>query len=302
VLAVGSHESVISLVDRTRRAPDLGWAVVAACTPTGAGPRGSATLRGVPVVGDLDSVPELARSARFDAVSVAQAPGWSMRRLQDLALHLEGSCTELVVDPGLLDNVGPRKRLVAVDELHLLRLTHPALPPGARRLKGAVDRALAALLLVPAAPALLAVTAAIWRDGGCALVREQRVGAGGRPFTLLAFRCTDADGRITPVGAALRRWRLDRLPQLFNVVTGAMALLGPAPLPTGAAGRGHTPLVEPGLIRLRPVGPLAGVAVEELERRYVERWTLALHARLLVGVITAALTPAAQSARRSIPR
>jgi lipopolysaccharide/colanic/teichoic acid biosynthesis glycosyltransferase len=299
VLAVGSHESVVSVIGRTRGAPELGWTVVAACTPTGAGPQGSSTLHGVPVVGDLDAVPALARSTRFDAVSVSQAPGWSPRRLQQLAWHLEGTDTELLVDPGLLESAGPRTHVATVDGLHLLRLSHPALPTAVRTLKHAVERAAAALLLVLLAPLLLAIAFGVRRDGGPALVREERLGCNGRRFGIYGFRCTTTgDGAVTPVGALLRRHALDRLPQLVNVVAGSMAIVGPRPLPPSADAPGR-PLVKPGLTGLWPVGPLGHGEPERLEADYVASWTLALDARLLAASLEAAVR---QSPRRRVSR
>ena len=80
-------------IDRTRRAPHHGWQVAGVCTPTGAGPDGARRINGVPVVGDLDTVAALALQGGYDAVSVGQAPGWTPRRLQQLAWDLEGSRT-----------------------------------------------------------------------------------------------------------------------------------------------------------------------------------------------------------------
>ena len=103
VLAVGTAEAVAELVRRTRRTPRLGWHVTAACTPTGAGPNGGGYVELVPVVGDLDSVPALARSGRFDLVSVSAAPGWTRWRTQQLIGELDGTRTELAVDPVLTE-------------------------------------------------------------------------------------------------------------------------------------------------------------------------------------------------------
>jgi hypothetical protein len=187
VLAVGSEESLPELIERTRRAPHLGWVVAGACTPTGAGPYGGATIRGVPVVGDLDGVAALALTAGYGAVAVGPAAGWTPYRLRQLARDLDGSRTRLLVDPALVD-VGPRLHAVTLDGLPLLRLTRPVLGPAPRLVKGMVDRGVALALLLMLSPLLLGIATAVRRDGGRALCRETRVGRDGRTFRLLRFR------------------------------------------------------------------------------------------------------------------
>jgi lipopolysaccharide/colanic/teichoic acid biosynthesis glycosyltransferase len=188
----------------------------------------------------------------------------------------------------------------------------------ARRVKPVMDRALAALLLLVLAPAIAVVAAAVRaRMGAPVLYRQTRVGRGGAPFTLLKFRTMTADRRVaavrydgverrvsfeagddprhTPLGDLLRRWILDELPQIWNVLRGDMSLVGPRPevppavatYPEHAAER-H--VVRPGLTGLwqvtaRGTEPMeAGVAVDI---EYVRRVSFALDCRIL------ALTPAA---------
>jgi lipopolysaccharide/colanic/teichoic acid biosynthesis glycosyltransferase len=282
MLAVGSVEAVATLVKRTRQAPRLGWRVTGACTPTGAGPDGASSVSGVPVLGDLDGVAGLALAHQVDAVSVAPAAGWTAVRLQYLARDLDHSHTALLVDPRLLQRVGPRMRVRGVDGLPLLRVDHPRLGTVARVVKGTMDRLGALLALLLVAPVLLACAVAVRRDGGPVLSRRECLGRGGREFSLLTFRTGEVgSGAPTPVGRLLHRHCLDELPQLLNVVGGSMALVGPRPSSSGATGaRRHLLLVKPGLTGIGP----ADQADPDL--RYVTRWTPARDARILIHALT----------------
>lgn len=94
----------------------------------------------------------------------------------------------------------------------------------------ALDVAGATAALALAAPVLAAAALAIrLRDGAPVLFRQQRLGRARRPFTIVKLRTMDA-GRATPLGAVLRNLGVDELPQLYNVLRGDMALVGPRPL------------------------------------------------------------------------
>lgn len=104
-----------------------------------------------------------------------------------------------------------------------------------------VEAAFACLGLALASPVLLAAAGLVAATSpGPVLFRQQRVGLGGRPFTLLKLRTmrvaaegsqltAAGDSRVTPVGRWLRRFKLDEIPQLWNVVRGDMSLVGPRP-------------------------------------------------------------------------
>ena len=107
-------------------------------------------------------------------------------------------------------------------------------------MKRALDLAVAVPLLVILSPLLVALAAAVrLTSRGPAFHRATRVGRDGRPFTMLKLRTMRAgpgaaittrdDPRMTTLGRALRRARLDELPQLFNVVRGEMSIVGPRP-------------------------------------------------------------------------
>jgi len=112
------------------------------------------------------------------------------------------------------------------------------------RLKRLVDLTLAVVLLVVLSPLLLIAWIAIrLTSPGPVLYRQERIGLHNRPFTVVKFRsmvdgaedtsgpvwAAERDARVTPVGRWLRRWRLDELPQLWNVIRGDMSLVGPRP-------------------------------------------------------------------------
>ncbi|HET9258407.1 MAG TPA: sugar transferase [Pseudonocardiaceae bacterium] len=308
VLAVGTEEAVAALIARTRRAPHNGWVVTAACTPAGAVTGGGDSILGVPVVGDLDSIAKIALVGQHRVVSVAHAPGWSSQRLHHLAWDLEGTGVELVVDPGLMEIAGPRLHVAAVDGQPLLRLTEPAFTGLPRAAKAVCDRLGAGLLLLIIAPVMIAVTVAIAADGGPVFYRQRRVGRAGKPFSMIKFRSMVVnadqlragleeinegsgplfklrnDPRVTRVGRFLRKYSLDELPQLFNVLGGSMSLVGPRPpLPEEIASYCRSAhrklLVKPGLTGLWQISGRSDLSWEEsvrLDLRYVENWSLTL--------------------------
>ncbi|MFW6691141.1 sugar transferase [Streptomyces sp. MAR4 CNX-425] len=313
VLAAGSPETVRGLIARARTCPRTGWRVAAVCTPGGPGSDGD-LLDGVPVVGSLGDVAGHVRRGGYRVVAVTPDPYWSPDRLRRLAWDLEGGDAELVVAPVLMEVAGPRLRVDAVLGTPLLRVSMPAFTGGRRVVKEVVDRLGAAVLLVLFAPLMVLVALLVLADSrGGALYRQRRVGKDGREFTLLKFRTmvAGADGsraglsgrnegagllfklrrdpRVTRVGAALRRYSVDELPQLLNVLTGSMSLVGPRPgLPEESAAYGpdlrRRLLVKPGLTGLWQISGRSDLPWEDavrLDLRYVEDWSLALDTVIL---------------------
>jgi lipopolysaccharide/colanic/teichoic acid biosynthesis glycosyltransferase len=164
------------------------------------------------------------------------------------------------------------------------------------------DVALAAALLLPAAPIMAVVALAVRRRMGTpVLFRQTRAGRFGQPFVIYKFRTmldeTAPDGsqrseaeRLTPLGELLRSWSLDELPQLINVLRGDMALVGPRPLypsylPLYSAEQARRHLVRPGLTGMAQVFGRNSLSWEEkfaLDVRYVDERSLWLDLRLLL--------------------
>ncbi|GHE57508.1 exopolysaccharide biosynthesis polyprenyl glycosylphosphotransferase [Streptomyces cellulosae] len=321
VLAAGSPDTVRDLIARTRKYPHLGWRVDAVCTTDGPGLDGG-RLDGVPVVGRLADVADHVRRDGYRVVAVTPDPHWSPDRLQRLSWNLEGSEAEMVVAPVLMEVAGPRLHVDAVLGIPLLRVSMPAFTGGRRAVKGVVDRLGAALLLVLFSPLMLLVALLVATDSrGGVFYRQRRVGKDGREFTILKFRTMipgadraraaldglnegagplfkmRRDPRVTRVGAVLRRYSLDELPQLFNVLTGSMSLVGPRPpLPEECAAYGpdirRRLKVKPGLTGLWQISGRSDLSWEEavrLDLRYVEDWSLALDTVILWKTLRAVL-------------
>jgi exopolysaccharide biosynthesis polyprenyl glycosylphosphotransferase len=321
VLAAGSPATVRDLITRARKFPHLGWRVDAVCTTDGLVLEGD-HLDGVPVVGRLADVADHIRRDGYRVVAVTPDPYWSPDRLQRLAWNLEGSDAEMVVAPVLMEVAGPRLHVDAVLGIPLLRVSMPTFTGGRRAVKGVVDRMGAAVLLLLFAPLMVLVALLVLVDSrGGAVYRQRRVGKDGREFTIFKFRTMVAgadraraaltdrnegagllfklrqDPRVTRVGAVLRRYSLDELPQLFNVLTGSMSLVGPRPpLPEESAAYGpdirRRLLVKPGLTGLWQISGRSDLPWEEavrLDLRYVEDWSLALDTVILWKTLRAVL-------------
>ena len=316
-VVVGHASVAADLATELRRESYHGLQVVAACVT---GMIGNGQIAGIPVIGDLGSVPEVV--ARFDAdtVAVLACPEMSGVRLRELAWALEKRGTDLCVAPALLDVAGPRTTIRPVAGLPLLHMDHPEFTGARRVIKSAFDKMLALSALALTIPVFLVIPLAIWiGDGGPPFFRQIRVGQHGRLFTVFKFRTMvrDAedrkaqltasneyddvlfkirhDPRVTLVGARLRRWSLDELPQLINVLLGDMSMVGPRPaLPEEAAAYGEQVrrrlVVKPGITGLWQVNGRSDLPWEEsvrLDLRYVENWSLALDLQILWKTLSA---------------
>jgi exopolysaccharide biosynthesis polyprenyl glycosylphosphotransferase len=312
VVVVGRGGAVLELVERLRRTQHAGLDVVAVCVTPDDRSRVSEAVD-LPVAG-LQDVLATAALTSADAVAVTSASETASQYLRTLSWQLEGTGLELLVAPGLVEVAGPRLHLRPFDGLPLLSVEQPRFSGWKRVVKGGIDRTASLAALVVLLPVFLLIALAVRQSGpGPVFYRQQRVGLGGVPFTMLKFRSmvtgadqqvaglsdgNDADGllfkmradpRVTPVGRWLRRLSLDELPQLVNVLRGDMSLVGPRPpLPTEVA-RYDTSvsrrlLVKPGLTGLWQISGRSDLAWEEavrLDLRYVENWSLAMDMSIL---------------------
>jgi exopolysaccharide biosynthesis polyprenyl glycosylphosphotransferase len=311
VVVVGYPDVVADLTTQLRREAYHGLSVVAACL---AGPGSEAEVNGIPAVYGLDDVPNVVDAFGADTVAVLSCPEMSGIRLRQLAWELEKTGTSLCVAPALLDVAGPRTTIRAAAGLPLMYMDHPEFTGVPRVLKAVFDRAVASAALLVLSPLMAGIAIAIkLSDGGPALFSQLRVGMDGSTFRIYKFRTMVADAehqkiellslnetggvlfkiradpRVTRIGGWLRRWSLDELPQLFNVLNGDMSLVGPRPaLPEEADLYGdhvrRRLAVRPGITGLWQINGRSDLPWEEavrLDLRYVENWSFMLDLQIL---------------------
>lgn len=319
VLAVGSDAAAEHLDLQLRREPAAGYRVVANYSLTA-----RAEVMGDPDHGRLDAptLAEAARAAGADMVAVTSSAVLHPQHLREISWELERTGIRLMVVPGLIDVRSPRISVCPVGGLPLLHVELPVFTGMTRVVKNLIDRCAAGVLLILLAPLLLALAFAVRSTSpGPALFRQGRIGTEGKPFRLYKLRTMydDAehrreallalnnahgplfkihrDPRVTPLGRFLRKYSLDELPQLINVLRGEMSLVGPRPpLPREVAEYRREVhrrlLVKPGMTGLWQVSGRSALSWEDtvrLDLYYVENWSIALDFVILMRTVSAVI-------------
>ena len=306
VVVVGREVALVDLVRRLRQDTASGWQVIGACVPD-PGSAGGLGRDGVHVLGGLDHVATVLDNVRADAVVVASASETAAAYLRELSWKLEGTNVDLLVVPGVIEVAPERLQIRPTLSVPLIQVREPEFRGLRRVVKSAVDRVGAGVLLLLLTPLLLVLAVLVkLTSSGPVLYKHGRIGKRGRTFHLLKFRSmvvgadvhleslvTFSDGndvqfkmrqdpRITGVGAFLRKFSLDELPQLINVVRGDMSLVGPRPHVTREVEQygddmHRRLLVKPGITGLWQVSGRSDLSWDEsveLDVRYVENWSL----------------------------
>ncbi len=320
VVAVGGPSGIAEMLAVLRRERYVGYEVVAACVPHGM-PVLPGTLD-VPVVGSVGKTREVCDELGADTVLVARGGYASSTDLRRIAWDLEGSNIDLVVVPSLVDIAGPRIHMRPVAGLPLLHIEEPQSGEA-----GGIDKRLfdvlgALLALVVLSPVLAAVALAIkLEDRGPVLFRQRRIGRRGTEFSCLKFRSmfvdadrleeslrerdghktalwkAKSDPRVTRVGNVIRKYSLDELPQLFNVIAGQMSLVGPRPqqrweVETYTDAVRRRLLVRPGMTGLWQVSGRSELSLDEsirLDLYYVDNWSMTGDVMIMAKTVRAVL-------------
>jgi exopolysaccharide biosynthesis polyprenyl glycosylphosphotransferase len=323
ILAIGHPAAVRALIDELGRQRCPVGQVVGCCLPTTSSSESARLPSTVQVYPGIDSVVAAAEYVDADVVAVLPCVELHGAVLRRLAWVLEGRPWHLMVIPALTDVGRSRLTIEPIGDLSVLHIRHTPTSGPNWIIKWCVEWLIAMVAVVAAAPLLVGIAVVIrLTSPGPALFRQMRVGLRGRLFPCLKFRTMyvgaehrrhelgghniNADGllfkvrddpRVTRVGAFLRRWSLDELPQLFNILAGQMSLVGPRPaLPVEAIRYDEDVrrrlLVKPGLTGLWQVSGRSDLPWQDairLDLNYVDNWSLTLDATIVSRTISAVL-------------
>ena len=276
----------------------------------------------LPMIGDLAALCDSARRGEIDQVLISGSQ-FTPNRLEQIVERLSEVCVDVSLIPAQAIELAPNYRVNLLGAVPVLTLWQRPFRDMNQVVKRAEDLLLSAIALVILSPILL-VTALVIRltSPGPILFVQPRVGFNNEAINVFKFRTmytemtdlgakqttTRDDPRVTPVGRVLRRFSIDELPQLFNVLQGSMSLVGPRPHGTemmvgdrfyheavsGYAGRHR---VKPGITGYAQVKGLRGEVrtIErakrriELDKHYVDNWSFWLDIYILFATVRAVL-------------
>ena len=306
-LVVGNRDEVEYVVRTLEPIGTAGYQIVGATLLDGNAREMDLGRTTVPVLGNLNTVAEVAIALNADTIIVAGRPERDPDFIKRLSWELEGTASELVLTDHLADVAGPRLSFTPVDGLPMIKMQIPTYEGAKHVLKRALDIVVSTLALVPIILLTPVLALLIKLDSpGPVFFFQERVGRDGKPFQIVKFRSMHADAeqrlaalktanegsgllfkmkndpRITRVGRILRKLSFDELPQFWNVLAGEMSVVGPRPpLPSEVSDYDGTVsrrlYIKPGITGLWQISGRSDLSWDEsirLDLRYVENWSV----------------------------
>ena len=299
LVIVGDGPAAKDCLDRIRRQRDSGYAV--------AGSVGETSLAGVPLLGGYEDIRTVLDTAAPDRVVLALEEDQA-DRLGDILRRCEDTGVELALLPIYYGYMSARPYMEELAGLPLINIRRVRLNDTAADLaKRVMDVVGSLALIVLTSPImLLAAVGTAASSPGPVIFRQERIGRDRKPFQMLKFRSMrlndasdsawtrDGDPRRTRFGAFMRRYSIDELPQLFNVLKGDMSLVGPRPeIPRYVDHfKFSVPLymvrhrVRPGITGWAQVNGLRGdTSIPErvdYDLYYIENWSLLFDLKILL--------------------
>lgn len=310
VVVVGGAHAADHLIRSLQRQPDAGYAPVAACLmdSPGAALLPDLVTPVTPYRADPQGIIRAVEEYSADTVAISSGAQLRPGELRRLGWQLSAKQVSLVLAPALTDIAGPRIHTQPVAGLPLIHVSTPKLSGGKWATKRIFDVSVSTILLVLLSPVFLITAIAVkLTSPGAVFYTQERIGIRGKKFRMIKFRSmrSDADAeliallkeqgsgdtplfkvqddpRITSIGRILRKFSVDELPQLLNVLGGSMSLVGPRPQREHEVAlyddKAHRRLyVPPGMSGLWQVSGRSNLTWEEsiqLDLYYVENWSL----------------------------
>lgn len=323
VIIAGSPGHVDEIAAVLRRESWLGYEVIGALSR--ASDDFDHTPSGIPVLGSTRDIATPVTNSEANLVFFAGGAVSSGKELRRIAWTLEKEDVQVVVAPSVTEVSGDRVDFRPVAGLPLIHVESPRALDAARWGKRAFDVLGSAALIVLLSPLFLFAALQVrLHDGGPILFAQRRVGKDGQDFNCLKFRSmvVDAnkiitpemveqavsggglfklkdDPRITKPGHWLRRFSVDELPQLFNVLRGDMSLVGPRPALRPEVEAYHSDAerrldVRPGMTGLWQVSGRSDLSWDEtirLDLYYVDNWSMLQDLNILLKTVGAVIRP-----------
>lgn len=272
------------------------------------------TTSQIPLLGTLKDLPGHIRANDIDVIFIAM-PIRNIKRVTDLLDHLHDTTVSIYFVPDVFVFDLIQCRTGDIDGLPVVALCETPFQGSRGLVKALSDYVFASLIVVGISPILIAIAMAIkLTSPGSVIFKQRRYGLDGREIHIYKFRtmtvsededvirqATRDDERITKVGAFLRKYSLDELPQFFNVLQGNMSIVGPRPHAI-AHNEEYRPLIKGYMMRHKVNPGITGLAqvlgyrgetrsIEAMQKRveydleYLRNWSLTLDLRIILRTV-----------------
>jgi exopolysaccharide biosynthesis polyprenyl glycosylphosphotransferase len=237
-LIVGAGECGTKVMDHIFGHPEIGFDLIGFVDDDPS----KHNVSSVPVLGNLKDIPKLIREYNIEEVFLA-IPSLPHNKQMDLIVESDGAGVDFKIVSDIFGVITSQVKIGEIDEIPVIKLRQGHLSPTQAFIKRIMDLVIAMLLFIPALFIWPVIVFRIKMDSkGPSIFKQERIGKDGKPFLLYKFRTMYVDTplfqeapeqpddpRITGVGRFLRKYSLDELPQLINVLKGDMSMVGPRP-------------------------------------------------------------------------
>lgn len=312
VVIVGNDATAARMANTLSSDPSLGYLIIGYFSPNGTDSGETITAKHL---GTIQDVPTYCRQHKPDLILISLSYR-EHPQLYELVRECEGLNTEMMMAPDLLEIMTNQVRVQEIEGIPWIRIKAVPLSTWNLIAKRGFDLLLASLVLLLSSPLFLLVAILIKLGSrGNVFYLQERVGLDGKPFHIIKFRTMREDAeqrtgpvwaqkedpRVTPIGRFLRKFSIDELPQLWNVMRGDMSLVGPRPEREHFVQQFRKEIpqyldrhrVKTGMTGWAQVNGLRGNApIGERTRYdvyYVENWSLVFDLKIILKTIRAVL-------------